>query len=78
MSVPTIPNAGARTIAPGAPGLKLGMHRLLHFMSPSGHFVRHVASPRRSRSEIAGSCAFESATVVAAVIQSTNKNIAIL
>jgi hypothetical protein len=49
------------------------MHRLLHFMSPSGHFIKHAASPRRSPSEIVGSCAFASVIVVAAAIQSTNK-----
>jgi hypothetical protein len=54
------------------------MHRLLHFMSPSGHFVRHAASPRRSPSEIAGSWAFASVIVLNAAIQSTSKVIAIL
>jgi hypothetical protein len=42
-------------------------------MSPSGHFIKHAASPRRSPSEIVGSCAFASVIVVAAAIQSTNK-----
>jgi hypothetical protein len=54
------------------------MHRLLHFMSPSGHLARHAPSPRRSPSEIAGSWAFASVIVVAAEMQSINKNIAFL
>jgi hypothetical protein len=49
------------------------MHRLLHFMSLSGHFIKHAASPRRFPSEIVGSCAFTSVIVVAAAIQRTNK-----
>jgi hypothetical protein len=54
------------------------MHRLLHFMSPSGHLVRHATSPRRSPSEIAGSWAFASVMVVAAEMLSINKNVALL
>jgi len=54
------------------------MHRLLHFVSPSGHLARHAPSPRRSPSEIAGSWAFASVIVVAAEMQSINKNIAFL
>jgi len=54
------------------------MHRLLHFMSPTGHFARQAASPRRSLSEIVGSWPFAMVIVIAAVMTKTDKNIAIL
>jgi hypothetical protein len=44
---------------------------LLHALSPSGHFTKHVASPNRSLSVV--SWAFASVIVVAAVKQSIDK-----
>src|ERR1700730_18172660 len=49
------------------------IQRLMHALSPSGHFTKHAASPCRSPSESAASWAVASGSVVAAIIQSTDK-----
>jgi hypothetical protein len=54
------------------------IQRLTHALSPSGHFTKHAASPCRSPSESAASWAVASGMVVAAIIQSTGKVMAIL